>query len=191
MPAAVLNVHESWVRYSIARTLSSSRPTSNRRRTSNAPRSAAMAGLIATDMRLGNRSHDRGTETGRDAERQLFPDRHRELKLRVGRARVGQLAACHRAVFPTQWQRPGAPLFLEFVGALVRRRAAEVEDRDAVRRRGLQDAPVQQVVGTERVELADGRSPRNLEAFAALEREAGGDGDLVFPNDVDSAAARK
>ena len=75
-------------------------------------------------------------------------------------------------VFPVQRHGRRAPLLLELVGALVRRRAPEVEHVAALLERRLDDAPIQQMIRAQAVEVAHRRRPGHFDRAGRSETSA-------------------
>ena len=130
----------------------------------------------------------------RRPQRQPLPRLHEQSQLRVFRALVGNRAATQEAVLPVQRHRRRAPLRLELVGSFVGRGSSEVEHRAAVGDRRLDHAPVQKMIRTERIEIADRRRPGHFDHRARPERHTGGDGSAAaggVPHDHQARALRK
>ena len=91
----------------------------------------------------------------RQPEWQALPGFDRQSKFRVLRTLIRQLVSGRQPVFPVEGHGLGAPLFLEFECAFTWRGPAEVEDADAFGKRGLERVPVQKMIRTQRIEVAN------------------------------------
>src|ERR1700712_5318143 len=100
------------------------------------------------------------SDEGRQAERKTFPQVDRHLVFRAVTIVGWKRLTLAENVLPRQRVRSGAPLLLEVVGAVIRRRAAEVEHPATIGDRAGDDVPVNQVVGAEGPMLAKRRRRR-------------------------------
>src|SRR6185503_9876371 len=71
--------------------------------------------------------------------------------------------------------RRGAPLLLELVRALLRRRSTEVKCDTPLCHRCLNSVPVEHVVRAKVIVLTDGRSPRYFDRVTSAKRQTRGD----------------